>query len=208
MKFITGTGDETLSVTQNQPLSLFGKGGFVKTIEGRSQANAMLSPSQKIVPHNVGCSDKSFSQSIRYSAENFGAASLETDQSAKDTHTAIFQLVRLDDYLSTEEQSSVGFMKLDVEGHETMALRGAEEIIARSKPIIAFEAYNIDEPKEYLNGLGYNNFYGFEKTKPKWHVKSEIRLAEITDRNKNNIDVHMAIASYLKLNKIMGRRLK
>ena len=173
------------------------------------KANAMLTiPPQKIVSHNVGCSDKNFRQKINYSLENFGGASIEGDRriNSKSTsyHTATFELVCLDDYLPKEDQSRIGFIKLDVEFHETAAMKGAEKIIAFNKPIIAFEAHNIDKPREFLGSLGYDNYYGFEKRRDKWFLKSVSRLVEVTEENKVNIDRNLVIASNVKLDEIIG----
>lgn len=48
------------------------------------------------------------------------------------------EVVRLDDVIPIEEQ--VAFMKLDIEGGEFHALRGAAGVIGRSRPVIVFEA--------------------------------------------------------------------
>ena len=54
-------------------------------------------------------------------------------------------------------------MKLDVEGHQMRALRGAEKIIRASKPIIVFEANKPeDSPYKILKNFGYQSFHGFE----------------------------------------------
>lgn len=113
-------------------------------------------------------------------------------------------MVCLDDYLPKEDKSRIGFIKLDVEFHETAAMRGAEKIIAFNKPIIAFEAHNIDKPREFLSNIGYNNFYGFQKKKDKWYLKSAYRLIKITEKNKSNIDPNLVIATTVKLDQIIG----
>ncbi len=176
------------------------------------EANAMLTPlphnapQQKIVTHNVGCSDRQFSQPVKYSVSNVGAASLEID-SANDTQRAVFQLVRLDDYLPFELHSKVGFIKLDVEQHETQALKGAEQIIISSRPIIVFEAHNFDGPSEYLKSLDYQYFYGFEKIKAGYR-KSTTNLVAVNNENKNKVHVDMVIASPLKADSLIGAQLE
>ena len=49
------------------------------------------------------------------------------------------QVVRLDDCLPN---SRVGYLKLDVEGHEIEALTGAEALIRRNRPILAIAGYH------------------------------------------------------------------
>jgi len=158
------------------------------------------------VTHNVGCSDRQFSQPVKYSVSNVGAASLEID-SANDTQRAVFQLVRLDDYLPFELHSKVGFIKLDVEQHETQALKGAEQIIISSRPIIVFEAHNFDGPSEYLKSLDYQYFYGFEKIKAGYR-KSTTNLVAVNNENKNKVHVDMVIASPLKADSLIGAQLE
>ena len=107
----------------------------------------MLTEGDKIITHNLGCSDKHFSQTVHYSSLKVGCASLEYDSLPRENmrrQTARFDLVRLDDYLPSEHHSRVGFMKLDIENHEIRALKGAEKIIRASQPIIVFESGSED----------------------------------------------------------------
>ena len=55
----------------------------------------------------------------------------------------------------------VSFIKIDVEGHEEKVLRGGEQLLKRSKPVIFFEAWNHrpdirDSLIKYITSLGYN----------------------------------------------------
>ncbi len=47
--------------------------------------------------------------------------------------------LRLDTILSPEEQNRIGFIKIDVEGHELFALKGAVKMLARDRPPILYE---------------------------------------------------------------------
>ncbi|QDT56036.1 hypothetical protein Pan44_40860 [Caulifigura coniformis] len=55
----------------------------------------------------------------------------------------------------------VGFLKIDVEGHEQQVLRGARELIARDRPVLLVEIiaeHNgrpVDETIEFVERLGY-----------------------------------------------------
>lgn len=56
--------------------------------------------------------------------------------------------------------TNIGFIKLDIEGHELAALRGAENIIKRDRPVIQVEATNVggssaNDLVNYLQNLGY-----------------------------------------------------
>ncbi len=56
---------------------------------------------------------------------------------------------------------NVGFVKIDVEGHELAVLRGAEETLRRCRPVLLFEADDRHNPgvvgavRSFLGNLGY-----------------------------------------------------
>lgn len=61
------------------------------------------------------------------------------------------QTVRLDDVID----EPVGFVKVDVEGHELAVFEGAEQLIARNRPNILVESANFLNPAEPDNLLRY-----------------------------------------------------
>ena len=101
------------------------------------------------------------------SEENFGGISFAN--AASDTRLAIFRwldrlsgstaasipVVTLDDLFRNKK---VSFIKLDIEGMELDALRGARELIDRCQPVISFEQNStarLSETCDYLSGMGY-----------------------------------------------------
>ena len=70
---------------------------------------------------------------LSFSAGNGEAGSISTDG------TAHIAAVALDDMLIREH---IDFIKLDVEGAEILALRGAEKVIKESRPILAISLYH------------------------------------------------------------------
>lgn len=75
--------------------------------------------------------------------------------------------VRLDDYLVQHARMRVSLIKLDIEGAELHALRGAEALLARQKPVLIVEAqdwclrrYGQDLPDlfGYLEAQGYSAY--------------------------------------------------
>ena len=65
----------------------------------------------------------------------------------------------LDDLCGTRP---ISFIKLDIEGMELAALRGAHATIARSRPVIFFEQNTADrlaEVHDYLSNAGYRAFW-------------------------------------------------
>lgn len=67
------------------------------------------------------------------------------------------QAIRLDDLLTED----VGFIKIDVEGHEDYVLAGAEQTLRRCRPVLLIEAENRHRPEgiekviQHLERLGY-----------------------------------------------------
>jgi FkbM family methyltransferase len=67
--------------------------------------------------------------------------------------------------LDSLELTRVGFMKIDVEGHELAVLRGAEEILQRDHPAILVEAEErhrrgaVRCVREHLERQGYSGFF-------------------------------------------------
>jgi FkbM family methyltransferase len=71
-------------------------------------------------------------------------------------------LRRLDDLVGKE---AIGFIKIDVEGHEASVLRGARDLIAGCRPTLLIEieerhhAGALDEVRGLLEPSGYHGFY-------------------------------------------------
>ena len=69
---------------------------------------------------------------------------------------------KLDDILTN---NNIGFIKIDVEGHEENVLNGAIEIIKRDKPVLLVEIEEkhskkkVGESINFINSLGYKSYY-------------------------------------------------
>lgn len=98
-----------------------------------------------------------------------GWASLEpqSDSGVEEFEEILVQTVRLDDL----ELSAVGFIKIDVEGHELSVLHGARELFRTSQPVCLIECRprNRQQVEDYFAGLsvGYKRVdtkarYGFD----------------------------------------------
>jgi len=94
-------------------------------------------------------------------------ASLEA-RVGQPTDAVTVPVTTLDAYVSKHSLSPIGFIKVDVEGHELELFRGAEATLRRDRPVLLFEceerhrAGTTSEVFEFLTGLGYSGqfFYG------------------------------------------------
>jgi FkbM family methyltransferase len=75
----------------------------------------------------------------------------------------------LDDIVSEYgSEIPVGFVKIDVEGHECEVIRGAKETLTKNRPIVAFEAWNVKENRLCVDALvsyGYRRFFAFKRSR-------------------------------------------
>ena len=131
------------------------------------EANAWQLP--KLKPIMMGASDRKAELVAWYNPRNIGAASVEetiwnASEKPKDkrTHSTTLSLERLDKLVPKLKHDEVDFIKIDAEGHELNVLKGAIEIIGKSKPPIAIElsggVSRITETVEFLKTLGYAHF--------------------------------------------------
>lgn len=99
----------------------------------------------------VGLSDSAGKASMIVPlVNNIGAAKVGAAGEGK---TAI-ELVRGDDILADE---TIGFVKMDIEGHELRALTGMQSVLARDKPtvLVEVESRNDKGVLELMTALGY-----------------------------------------------------
>jgi FkbM family methyltransferase len=91
-------------------------------------------------------------------------ASIEHNVAAHDGHATeaiVVPLVRLDEFVTDR----VGFIKIDVEGHELSVLEGAIGLLQRDKPTILVEAeerhktHAVEHVRAFLEPLGYCGFF-------------------------------------------------
>ena len=116
---------------------------------------------------NVALSDRTgqaeFAVPKSNSAFRNNAGSLEVAQLSQSTADIVrFQVptARLDE----QGVSNVGFIKIDVEGHEREVLAGARQVIERDRPVLLIEMMEALAPgetagnSEFVEQLGYQSF--------------------------------------------------
>jgi FkbM family methyltransferase len=120
---------------------------------------------------NLGLSDQDKSAVLGVSKSNKGGAHILA-KGLKDNsdETVNIELKKLDTFLPNLE--NVGLIKIDVEGHELQALKGAEGTIKKNMPVLMFEQHREDFNQggqggspvlTLLGDYGYKNFAVLEK---------------------------------------------
>ncbi len=98
-----------------------------------------------------------------------GYATIESANSLNGDQARIVhcKIERLDDLI----REPIGFIKIDVEGHELAVLKGAERILSRDRPDLLIESVSRHNPEaphnvfNFLYGLGYRGvFYVDQKS--------------------------------------------
>jgi FkbM family methyltransferase len=77
------------------------------------------------------------------------------------TNTARVKALTIDDLANSHQVTDIQFVKLDVEGSELRALRGARSMVRRSKPRICIEALDkklYEQIAEFLSPFGYKPY--------------------------------------------------
>jgi FkbM family methyltransferase len=90
---------------------------------------------RNVLTYQKGCSDQN--AVLRFAEDDNSMTSAVDDNGQTE-----IEVVKLDDYLESEH---VDFIKMDIEGAEISALRGAEATIRRDKPICAISIYHKKE---------------------------------------------------------------
>jgi FkbM family methyltransferase len=120
--------------------------------------NPELKPNIEICPNPVWENSQT---KMHYKDGNTGShVSME---SFKD-EDGIVESVSIDDYVTKNNVSKIDFIKMDIEGAELKALKGAENTIKKFKPRLAIALYHnlndFSEIPQYIQSLGMNyRFY-------------------------------------------------
>ena len=91
-----------------------------------------------------------------------GAATMHPDNKIENYKKLPIRTKRLDDIEITNE---IGFIKIDVEGHEKNVLKGGEKLIKKNKPPLLVEiekrhnGQEVAETIKFIEDYGYNAYY-------------------------------------------------
>ena len=155
--------------------ALVSAGKFVEAFEPQPEIFKLLRQNVHCFAHNVGVSNRvGFAKmpKLHYSSKfNYGGVGLNESSIYG---TIEVPLVTIDSLNITD----VGFMKIDVEGHELEVLEGAAETISLYRPILYVEDDRVDKSRalrQYIAYLGYSieehkptlyredNFFGLKR---------------------------------------------
>lgn len=120
-----------------------GEGGKVITVEAipeiadKIAATAKAWGKSQVKVVNSALSDGE-GEAEFFVGDNFGLSSLHRHSWLDGSRTIRVPLTTIDSLVS--ELGRLEFMKLDIEGHEPIALRGASNVLARHRPLVIFES--------------------------------------------------------------------
>ncbi|MGQ0564715.1 MAG: FkbM family methyltransferase [Gemmobacter sp.] len=128
-----------------------------------AKAAALRARFPKATVHAVAVSDHQGEAVFYENVVQPGFSSLTNRTSRGDTREVRVTMARIDDLWPAD--LPLHFLKIDVEGHEYAALKGAEATLARHRPVILFEAGAVedrdvnadsyDDLHTYLTDMGY-----------------------------------------------------
>jgi FkbM family methyltransferase len=128
--------------------------------------NLAIANNLRIKVEAVALSDSAGESVMRILTHDRGRSTIETANNLEDPDgspriSISVPRKRLDDY----KLSDVGFIKIDVEGHELAVLRGAEKTIRSSGPHLLIEIEerhrfgSLADVSAFLSDLGYDGFF-------------------------------------------------
>jgi FkbM family methyltransferase len=120
----------------------------------------------KVVVHGVILSDREGQGELRYPAGGYMSATIaETNHAALESGRVIETIIAPMRTLDSFNLTNIGFVKVDVEGHEEAVLDGGVKTLKREKPNLMIEIEERHAPgsltrvSAFLEGLGYSGFY-------------------------------------------------
>ena len=140
----------------------FLKKNLTKIIKNLTLSNYALSNSNGIVNLKIPNRSKSIFKNNVEELYKLGCATIHKKNSFNDYKSIEVNKVKLDKILKNVE---VGFIKIDVEGHEREVIEGATDIIKKYKPILLVEIEErhskkpVMETINFIKQLGYSAFY-------------------------------------------------
>ena len=140
----------------------FLKKNLTKIIRNISLYNYALSNLTGSTELRIPIRSKAFFKSNYEELYRLGAASIHTNNRFDKFHSMKVEKKKLDDILLDKK---IGFIKIDVEGHEKEVIEGAKNIIKKNRPVLLVEIEErhskntVNDTINYINKFGYVSFY-------------------------------------------------
>tara|TARA_B100000780_G_C21004435_1_gene401998 strand:+ start:113 stop:856 length:744 start_codon:yes stop_codon:yes gene_type:complete len=140
----------------------FLKKNLTKIITNLTLNNCALSNTTGATTLKIPARSKSIFKNNVEELYKLGAATIHEKNNFNFYKSIKVPRIKLDDYLKDD---NIGFIKIDVEGHEREVIEGAKNIIIKYKPILLVEIEERHNKKPVLetihliNQLGYSAFF-------------------------------------------------
>lgn len=146
---------------------------------------------------NLALSDTSAVMNMRIPLKRKMLSTLESDNLLEDIECKVVAVNTCT--LDSRDIKNVGFIKIDVEGHEQSVLEGGRETIIRERPVLLIEAEERHKPGTidwlmiFFNQLHYDAYF-FDEGKVRSIKEFDTKL----DQNPDNlVDNHRRIGRYI-----------
>lgn len=116
-----------------------------------------------VVPKGVA--EKSYSTTINVSDFCLDSSLVNNEYIGKEFHDSInIEITTLDDFVEQNRIPKVDFIKIDIEGFEELAIRGAHQLILKHKPKWSIASYHTDfvNEKQHAKLVRLLKSYGYQ----------------------------------------------
>jgi len=177
----------------------------VDIVASELQKNVNLNQLTNVTVQQIALSDRSGFGHIWFAVEDWGLSSLIQRNPLKSIKHSI-ELQTLDDWVKENRMKTITFIKCDIEGAETLFLKGGMTTLQRFQPLIMMElnaptlnnfGLQVDELLKIFFELGYgvyaiqpnpNNNIVFTKLGVKSHIMMQVNILAVPEGNKELYD--------------------
>ena len=112
-----------------------------------------------VTPYNLGLSDKKETLKAFVGKGNLSSGKIVEESNSNE----IFEVEKLDNFKSENNLAKISYLKIDIEGHEEAALRGAKEILISDSPVVSLEMEMTRDLKNCLSSIQILQNCGYSK---------------------------------------------